>query len=239
MLTRTQIAVIGILAVAWMTKPAYAQQDAVCAEVKIEIQQELTLERQAFEAEMRINNGLDSLSLENVVINVRFTDDQGNLVLATSDPNDTSAAFFFRLDSLQGISTINGGTVLPSTTADIRWLIIPSPGAAAGNPAGKVYFVGATLSYEFGGVAETVEVAPDFITVKPLPELTLDYFLTRFVFADDAFTQAIEPPEPFTLGVRIQNNGTGDGKRVAIDSAQPKIVENEQGLREPGSPDHL
>ena len=205
-------------------------QESVCAEVRIEIQQELTLERQAFDANMVINNGLTDLALENVVISVSFTDENGNPVLATSDPNDTSALFFIRIDTIDGIDTVNGGTIQPSSTADIHWLIIPAPGAADGAPGGKLFFVGATLSYEFGGEAEEVEVAPDFITVKPLPELTLDYFLTRFVFADDPFTQAIEPSEPFTLGVRVQNNGTGDAKRVKIDSAQPKIVENDQGL---------
>lgn len=40
--------------------------DTVCATVKIEIKQELTLERQAFEAHMRINNGLDTMPLENI-----------------------------------------------------------------------------------------------------------------------------------------------------------------------------
>ena len=40
--------------------PHSAAQDAVCAQVKIEIKQEATLERQAFDAEMRILNGLDT-----------------------------------------------------------------------------------------------------------------------------------------------------------------------------------
>ena len=34
-------------------------EESVCAVVKIEIQQELTLERQAFDAMMHINNNLD------------------------------------------------------------------------------------------------------------------------------------------------------------------------------------
>ncbi|MBI5787698.1 MAG: hypothetical protein HZA78_02430 [Candidatus Schekmanbacteria bacterium] len=38
--------------------------DSLCATVKIEISQELTLERQGFEAHMRINNGLTNISLE-------------------------------------------------------------------------------------------------------------------------------------------------------------------------------
>ena len=36
----------------------------VCAQVKIEIVQELTLERQAFDAHMRITNGLTHLAIE-------------------------------------------------------------------------------------------------------------------------------------------------------------------------------
>ena len=55
-------------------------------------------------------------------------------------------------------------------------------------------------------------------------------FLPQDVFGDDAWTLEIEPPVPFTLGVRIKNNGYGTAKELKIDSAQPKIVENEQGL---------
>ncbi|MFO7861322.1 MAG: hypothetical protein R6U41_08880, partial [Desulfosalsimonas sp.] len=40
--------------------------ESICAVVKIEIRQELTLERQAFDAHMKINNGLTGMQLENV-----------------------------------------------------------------------------------------------------------------------------------------------------------------------------
>jgi hypothetical protein len=49
--------------------------DSVCAEVKIEISQELTLERQAFDAHMRINNGLSNITLQDVDIDVSFSDE--------------------------------------------------------------------------------------------------------------------------------------------------------------------
>ena len=65
--------------------------DAVCAKVKIEIRQELTLERQAFDAMMRINNTLDSIAIENVNISINFKDENGLAVLASSDPNNTTA----------------------------------------------------------------------------------------------------------------------------------------------------
>ncbi|MEX1066948.1 MAG: hypothetical protein WED00_13325, partial [Aquisalimonadaceae bacterium] len=72
--------------------------------------------------------------------------------------------------------------------------------------------------------------APDGIFVKPMPLLTLDYFLPREVHANDPLTSVVESPEPFTLGVRVRNNGQGTARNVSIDSAQPRIVENTQGL---------
>ena len=102
--------------------------DSVCARVKIEIKQELTLERQAFDAHLRLTNGISHVTLENVRVDVIFTDEDGNPVVASSDPQNTDALFFIRLDSMENIDDVNGnGTVLPSTTADIHWLIIPSP----------------------------------------------------------------------------------------------------------------
>ena len=74
-----------------------AADDSVCARVKIEIRQEMTLERQAFDAHMRINNGFTHITLENVDIDVRFSDEDGNSVFATSDPNNTDALFFIIL----------------------------------------------------------------------------------------------------------------------------------------------
>ena len=205
--------------------------EPVCAKVKIEIQQELTLERQAFDAMMRISNTLDTIAIENINITVNFKDENGADVLASSDPNNTTARFFIRVDSMSQISDVSGsGRVEPLTTAEIHWLIIPAPGSADGSPTGKLYFVDATLDYSIGGQPEQVVTADDFITVKPLPLLTLDYFLTKDVVADDPLTPVIEENEPYTLGVRIQNNGVGTANNVKIESAQPTIVENEQGL---------
>lgn len=209
-----------------------AQADeSLCASVKIEIAQELTLERQGFDAHMRINNGLVNIPLEDISIIVNFADEEGQPVIATTDPNASDALFFIRIDSMDHISDISGnGTVRPSTTADIHWLIIPAPGASNGNPRGSLYYVGATISYMVGGQEEDIEVAPDYIFVKPMPELAIDYFLPDQVYGDDAFTGEIEPPVPFSLGVRAKNNGSGTARDFKIDSARPKIVDNDQGL---------
>ncbi len=206
-------------------------QSTVCAVVKIEIAQELTIERQAFEATLDIENTLADKTITDIRVVVDFQDENGNSVVATSDPNDTSAKFFIRVNSLEGINDVSGvGTLDGGETAKATWLIIPAPGASEGIPSGKLYFVGASFQYKLDGIADSIEVAPDTIYVKPLPLLSLDYFLPRDVFADNPLTTPVEAPEPFTLGVRVQNNGQGVGKSIKIESAQPKIVENEQGL---------
>ena len=214
-----------------LSSPTLAVDDSVCARVKLEIRQELTLERQAFDAHMRITNGLSHITLEDVNVDVSFLDEEGNSVLASSDPENKDAIFFIRLDSLENIDNVSGtGSVEPVATADIHWLIIPAPGASNGVPQGTLYYVGATLTYTIGGEGHITGVTPDYIFVKPLPELTLDYFLPADVYGDDAFTPEIEPPIPFYLGVRLKNNGSGIAKDMKINSAQPQIVDNEQGL---------
>jgi hypothetical protein len=220
-----------LLFLSLLPSSSLAADNSVCARVKIEIRQEMTLERQAFDAHMAISNGLTHITLENVDIDVTFSDKDGNPVLASTDPNNTSALFFIRTDSMQNITNIDGsGTVQPSSTADIHWLIIPAPGASNGLAQGALYYVGATLRYSIGGQPNVTEVSPDYIFVKPMPELTLDYFLPSDVYGDDAFTPEIEPPIPFPLGVRVKNTGTGIARSLKIDSAQPKIVDNAQGL---------
>lgn len=207
-------------------------EEAICARVKIEIRQEVTFERQAFDAHMQINNGLTTIALEDVLVDVLFTNEAGEPVRATSNPDDSDALFFIRISSMDGIADVaGGGSVAPSTTADIHWLIIPAPASVADAPTGKLYFVGARLTYTLGGEEHVTEVTPDYITVKPMPLLQLDYFLPDEVYGDDPFTKEItEPSIPFSLGVRISNNGQGTAGKFKINSAQPKIIENEQGL---------
>lgn len=215
---------------ALLTPKAHAQETS-CARVKIEIKQQLTLERQAFDAEMRINNTTTSDVIQNVGIVVKVSDESGQPVPITEDPNNLAAKFYIRVANQQNIADLNGnGAVNPASTATINWLLIPAPGAAGTSALGKKYYVGATLRYRYGGEDQTLDVSPALVTVKPLPLLSLDYFLTRDVVGDDPLTPAIEPIEPYTLGLRIKNNGVATARNLAVDSAQPKIVENNQGL---------
>ena len=40
----------------------------------------------------------------------------------------------------------------------------------------------------------------------------------------------IEPPQPFSLGLLIANDGYGIAQNLKITSSQPEIIENEKGL---------
>ena len=82
---KTEKLMITIWALGLALATGLLQAQSVCARVQIEIRQELTLERQAFDATMRINNGLATSALENVIVEVLFRDRHGNPVVATSD----------------------------------------------------------------------------------------------------------------------------------------------------------
>ena len=198
-----------------------AEEDA-CALVKIEIAQELTLERIAFDARLVITNNIADQNLENVRVEVYIRNLPGD---------DKGDMFFTRLSSLDGIDSVDGtSAVLSSSTADIHWLIIPSTGAGGSDPAGTEYMVGATLTYTLNEVEETIAISPDTITVKPSPELYLDYFQPFRVLADNPFTPVVEAPVPYQLAVRVMNDGYGTAAKLHIDSAQPTITENTSGL---------
>ncbi|MFA5021359.1 MAG: calcium-binding protein, partial [Patescibacteria group bacterium] len=206
--------------------------DSVCASVNIEVNQELTLESEGFDAHMRINNGLENIALNNVGITVKFTDADGQPVIATSEQGNTNAQFYIAVDSMSGISGgVSGeGAISPLTSADIHWLIIPIPGAGGDKPQGVMYYVGATLSYRIGESSNVTEVVPDYIYVKPMPNLALDYFLPVQVYGDDAFTDGVEPSVPFVLGLRVKNIGYGVAWDFKLDSSQPQIMANANGL---------
>jgi len=52
-------------------------QSAICAEVKIQIDQKVSLERQAFDAALRIRNGLEGVQVERVDVKLVFKDMNG------------------------------------------------------------------------------------------------------------------------------------------------------------------
>jgi hypothetical protein len=200
---------------------------AICARVVIQIEQELTLEREGFEARLGVVNGLPS-ALDDFEVTLKFSNANGEPVGAYTSGNGASSdKFFYR---------VQAGSSIPQSIAagaeqKIAYLIVPTPGSSGTTAKGELYYVGALIKYKVGGEEQIVEVAPDYITVRPMPSLQLQYFLPGDVHGDDPMTEPVEPITPFSLGVRVSNHSPyASARKVKIDSGQPEIIENEQGL---------
>ena len=206
----------------------YAQQQfqGLCSKVKINIQQELTVERIGFEATLEVtdNDGADPI-----------TDFSSELTFRdVASGEDASALFFVQPPTFENIDRIDGtGVIGPTKKATVRWFLIPKITAGSTNPQGKAYAIGCRLAGKMRGAAlpaESLLVIEDTITVKPEPQLEIYYFQPRDVTGDDPFTAQVETAIPFTLGVLVHNAGYGSAKSLKINSQQPKIVENKNGL---------
>ena len=197
-----------------------AEEEGVCARVRIRLTQDAVIARNAFKATLEITNAPENVTLGNITVTLNITD--GN--------NQTANNLFgIHLPELSGISDINGGGVIePGNTAIATWLLSATRDAAPDVPV--TYYVGGEFSYKQGDSTITMPLFPAPILVKPDPLLVLDYFWVRNVYSNDPFTPEIEPAEPFPLGLMVQNNGKGVANNFRITSSQPEIIENEKGL---------
>ncbi len=213
---------ICMLITATLAAPGGAMAETACSSVKIEILQELTLERIAFDAKLKVTNNIPDKSLDHLRVDIVIRDGAGN---------EKGELFFIKAPDCTNVSDVSGnGSVVPNTVAEVHWLIIPTPGAGGEDPDGVRYWVGATMSYDIDGEKQTVPITPVSILVKPEPLLYLDYFTPYQVLGDNPFTAKTEAPVPYPLAVRVMNDGFGTAKSLKITSAQPRIVENTQGL---------
>lgn len=222
---------LGALALCWAMLMQAQPANSLCARVKIVILQELTLERVGFEATLEVTNNDGEDPITDFTAQLTFE----NPALSTGDqPNDASPLFFVRTPTIENISAVDGsGVIGPTKKAVVKWFIIPKITAGGRDPNGIRYKVGCTLAGRMRGVqipAEVLFAIADDIYVKPEPQLEITYFQPREVFGDDPFTPAVESPVPFTLGVLVKNSGFGPARKLQINSQQPKIVENKQGL---------
>ncbi len=210
-------------------RPAFGQ--TTCAKIKLVIKQEVALERQAFEAELTIANGF-LVPLENFQVTVwaREAGRSQYLTLKTIDGleffsnSDSEEIFFFSPQDKTDPVDIAAGS-----EKNFTYLLIPTQEAAL-NTEGTAYELGADISYTSGGEDISLSVEPDVILVKPQPGISLEYFLPKSVIADDPNTPAVETSEPFDLGLRVINSGYGAAENLKVESFQPSIEENEQGL---------
>lgn len=199
---------------------ASAAAEGVCAQVTVAIDQTAVQTRDAFDARLTIVNDTAASPITNLRVDLSIYDAEGRL------SNDK---FLIRQPIVVGAAAVDGtGRIDSEFQASASWIIIPSIEAAI--DALTQYFVGGTIRYMQDGLSIVIELTPVGINVLPSPQLILNYFQERDVFADDPFTPEFEPSVPFSLGVIVTNDGGGAAKNLRIESAQPRITENEKGL---------
>lgn len=206
---------------------ASEESPGVCATIKLQIDQKMTMTRQAFRGTLTIKNGSEHAVMQDIKLRLKVTNDYGQMATAREFEMHVD-----KLDGFQGQPDFDSGWSLDaSTTGTATIMFIPTKYAAPVKPVD--YSFGGTLSYVDAntGAHVTRELYPVTLTVNPSPEIDLVYFMQRDVCGDDPLTEdVVEPMVPAEFAVMINNKGNGDATNVRMLTEQPKIIENEKGL---------
>ena len=198
------------------------EDEDVIVTVKLQFNQLLTLTRQAFEGTLTIQNGSDK-SMDNILLNLTETMPNGNL--ATDREFDISYTEFTGFTgSLNGPWSLESGE-----TGVLKVKFIPTKYAATIAPVDYVF--GGNLTFSVDGKERHADLTEQKMTVKPTPELNLDYFMQRDIIGDDAITKdVVELQGEAEFAVLISNVGYGDAENLRMVTAQPEMVDNEEAL---------
>ena len=198
------------------------EDEDVIVTVKLQFNQLLTLTRQAFEGTLTIQNGSDK-SMDNILLNLTETMPNGDL--ATDREFDISYTEFTGFTgSLNGPWSLESGE-----TGVLKVKFIPTKYAATIAPVDYVF--GGNLTFSVDGKERHADLTEQKMTVKPTPELNLDYFMQRDIIGDDAITKdVVELQGEAEFAVLISNVGYGDAENLRMVTAQPEMVDNEEAL---------
>lgn len=217
-MNRMSAAILSLVALLAFARTTLGQ-DAICATVRLQLDQEVTISRTAFRAQLDVNNGTD-FTLENFFAQLEIKDEMGEVA---------TQLWGIPEPELTGITSIAGdGLIPPLSSGSAVWTLIPSRDAA---PTRETrYTVGGMFSYVQDGEPVTVPLFPVTITVLPDASLVVKYYWQRDVYSDNPFTPEVEPAEPFVLGLTMTNEGAGAAQNVRLTTSQPRIIENDRGL---------
>ena len=199
----------------------------VCAKVSLKLSQKYTMTREAFEGTLTLYNGHDANAMTNVWLELEITNEAGD---NCNELFEISAKSGGTLEA-NGSNVVNVNDVASKSEGTAVVQFVPAIAAAPETPV--AYKFGGKVHYRdpFTGEEAAITLLPVTLEVNPMPQLYLDYFVQRDVYADNPFTKDIvEASMPAELAVLIRNEGYGDAKNVKIESVQPEIVENEKGL---------
>ena len=198
------------------------QIDTINVRVGVQFSQTLTMTREAFIGTFAVHNGHDTNAVEGIGLDFIVKDAQGI---------DRTNLFQISTMSMEGVTGIDGnGTLAAGSDGLVKILFIPTRDAAPTEPI--MYSFGGTFTFvdPWNGVTHVMDLYPTELEVHPCPDLYIDYFVAEDVYGDNPFTPEIEPSLPAELAVMIWNKGVGTAKNVILESAQPVIVSNAQGL---------
>ena len=176
-------------------------------EVKLQVDQSVSLEREAFNAALELAPTVSVLQNVDLKLNIR-----------DANGEDASALFFVLVTQQTGLNSLTQGQM--NGPARLSWQLIPSSSAGGDNADGKKYGISATFSYAYDGKQYSYTTATETVTVKPMPKLTLDYYLPYVVMAG----------KPVKIRVDVANSSAGAANSLVIGSGQPKIVENANNI---------
>jgi len=180
--------------------------------VSLQLDQSATIERQAFNATLKITNGYADYALQNLSARVVITDKDGI---------DVTNKTFVIPTGISGISGLDGTwALLSGSSMTANWQIIPGDGLGGTDPAGETYYAKAVISYYVNGRYVETETHAEEITIVPQPKIKLHYYIPHKIIAN----------QPFRLGVTAENVGYGTAKNLVIDSGQLEIKTNQAGL---------
>lgn len=199
---------------------------SICSTVTLSFKQRNVMTRQAFRGTLTVNNGHETVAMQDVKLNLEVRDMNGNVATSHEFQIDaeTLDGFVGNLDMESGWSLEGGKT----GTATI--LFIPTKYAAPTEP--KDYAFGGSFSYKdpYTGLVVTRDLNPVTLTVNPSPNLEMTYFMQRDVFGDDPLTETVEPMKPSEFALIVNNKGYGDAENMKLTTRQPEIIDNQKGL---------
>lgn len=204
-----------------------SDRSSVCSKVRFEINQTMTMTREAVRGTLTVENGSSDTDMRDVKLNLVVTDPDGNVANARIMEIHT--------ESLEGfggeLSYESGWTLAAGNTGTAKIIFIPTKYAAPTEPL--QYTFSGSISYidPFTGLQMTRELEAERLTINPSPELDLTYFMQRDILGDDPLTKdVVEPIIPSQFSLLINNKGFGDATKVKMLTRQPQIVDNEKGL---------
>lgn len=202
--------------------------DGVCSTISLQMEQTMTMTRQAVRGTLTVQNGHKSVAMTDVKLNFTVLNPEG----------EVAGTYLMQIapESLEGftgdLDLQSGWTLDAEQTGVAKILFIPTKYAAPDSPV-QYTFTG-TITYidPFSGLEMTRELTPSTLTVNPSPNLELTYFMQRDIFGDDPLTEdVVEPIVPSQFSLLINNKGNGDATNVRMVTKQPEIVSNEKGLQ--------